>query len=105
MQPTQPPPAEPTAHRARPTGRPTGRPRRTDGPISPRETQVLDLIRLGRMPKEIAYELAITEHTVNHHLRHLRIRHGVTNNYSLMAQVLRAEIERLEDLLQREGVL
>lgn len=76
------------------------RPRRLDGPLTPREVQVLDLIRLGRTPKLIAYEMGITDHTVNHHLKALRTRHRVTSNLHLVSTVLRAEVERLEDELK-----
>ena len=36
--------------------------------ISPREQQVIDLVRLGKANKAIAYELCLTEGTVKEYL-------------------------------------
>ncbi len=42
---------------------------RTD--LSPRELEVLQLVAVGMRNKEIAYELGITEATVNTHMKHI----------------------------------
>jgi DNA-binding NarL/FixJ family response regulator len=56
--------------------------RRTAGPaaeLSPREREVLQLVRRGRANKQIARELGITERTVKAHLTSVFARIGVTD--------------------------
>lgn len=40
-------------------------------PLSPREIEVMNLVKLGRMDKEIALELGIAHSTVKHHMTHI----------------------------------
>lgn len=47
--------------------------------LSPRETEVLHLLQLGRSNRQIAAELGISENTVMVHVRHLLRKLGVTN--------------------------
>jgi DNA-binding NarL/FixJ family response regulator len=49
----------------------------TSETLTPRELQVVALVRIGCMNKEIAYELGITEGTVKKHLQSVFAKLGV----------------------------
>lgn len=49
-------------------------------PFSAREEQIVDLLARGLSEKEIAYQLCISIHTVNNHLRNVRERNGLSKN-------------------------
>lgn len=53
--------------------------------LTPRQTQVLQLVGRGSSDKEIARRLGITEHTVGKHLEHIFTRLGVTTRTAAAA--------------------
>lgn len=52
--------------------------------LTPRETQIVDLVSLGLQNKKIAERLSITETTVRHHLTSIFDKLSVTNRMELM---------------------
>ena len=59
-----------------------------DGPLSPREWQVLALVAQGMPNKEIAATLSLAVHTVKAHLRHILDKLQVENRVQAAAYVL-----------------
>ncbi|MDR2496229.1 MAG: LuxR C-terminal-related transcriptional regulator [Tannerellaceae bacterium] len=49
--------------------------------LSPRETQILQLIRHGRLSKEISEQLRISVHTVNTHRRNILVKLNAGNSF------------------------
>lgn len=58
--------------------------------LTPRETQVVELVSLGLANKQIAERLAIAENTVRHHLTSIFDKLAVTNRVQLMRYTLDA---------------
>lgn len=50
-----------------------------NGPLTPRETQVLALVAQGMRNKTIAHELGLSEHTIKLHLHHVISKIGARN--------------------------
>jgi NarL family two-component system response regulator LiaR len=66
--------------------------------LTPRETDVLRKIAIGRSNKQIAAELAISEETVKTHVAHLLAKLGVENRAQATAQALKRGLVSLDDL-------
>jgi DNA-binding NarL/FixJ family response regulator len=83
-------------------GRPPGRVHRPAagaeprGGLTPREEEVLDLIRRGLPNKRIARELAISEKTVKAHVSHVLEKLGVTDRTQAALHAERAGRERAQ---------
>ena len=60
-------------------------PRDAEPTVAPRQQQVLQCVLAGRSAKEIAYELAISQRTVEEYMRALYEKFGVTTRAELMA--------------------
>jgi DNA-binding NarL/FixJ family response regulator len=70
--------------------------REIDAPLrslSNRELQVARLVKDGRLNKEIARELWVTESTVKFHLRNIYDKLALNNRAQLAAAFARAEFE------------
>jgi two-component system NarL family response regulator len=63
--------------------------------VSAREIQVLSLIATGARNKEIAFKLAISEATVNHHVKHILNKLNATDRTQAVTKALRRGIIRL----------
>lgn len=55
--------------------------------LTPRERQVLELVRAGRSAAEIAAELVLSPHTVNDHLKAIYAKAGVRSRRELVASL------------------
>lgn len=55
--------------------------------LSPRQRQVLDLLRRGLAEKQVAAELGVSPHTVHDYVKALYRSHGVTSRAELLAQL------------------
>jgi DNA-binding NarL/FixJ family response regulator len=66
------------------------------GALTPREEEVLDLIRRGLPNKRIARELAISEKTVKAHVSHVLEKLGVTDRTQAALHAERAGRDRVE---------
>jgi DNA-binding NarL/FixJ family response regulator len=66
------------------------------GGLTPREEEVLDLIRRGLPNKRIARELAISEKTVKAHVSHVLEKLGVTDRTQAALHAERAGRERAQ---------
>lgn len=64
--------------------------------LSPRESEVAQLVALGLPNKQIAKELAISEKTVHIHRQHVMEKTGASNAPGLTRLVLRADPDALE---------
>jgi DNA-binding NarL/FixJ family response regulator len=53
--------------------------------LPPRLAEVLDLLRAGQAPKQIAYRLGLSVHTVRDHVKRLYARAGVGDRGAFMA--------------------
>lgn len=65
--------------------------------LSPRETEVLELLKQGNTNKQIALQLGMGSGTVNTHLHRARKKYGACSRLALVVSVLReshAELER-----------
>ena len=60
--------------------------------LTPRQTQVMQLVADGRATKQIARELWITEETAKDHLRSIHLRLGVQNRSHAVAVAFRMGI-------------
>lgn len=70
---------------------PAGAETRTAGPqLTPRESQVLELLRQGLRNREIAAALGIRPGTVKIHLRHIYEKTGIHGRYSLALNLMAA---------------
>lgn len=58
-------------------------------PLSPRETEVAQLVCQGKLNKEIAYSTGLSEHTVENHLRRIYAKLSIHNRSSLVAYMTR----------------
>jgi DNA-binding NarL/FixJ family response regulator len=63
--------------------------------ITPRETQVLDLISHGLRDKEIAGAMGISEHTVYAHVKHILLKLGVKDRTAAIRTAVERGIIRL----------
>lgn len=72
-----------TAALRAPTAQP--HPVQSDPLLSPREGEVLALVAAGRMNREIAAELAISQHTVGRHVENIFAKLGVTSRAAATA--------------------
>ncbi len=61
--------------------------------LTPREQQVLTLVRVGRSNGEIAYKLKLREHTVETHVQHLRNKLGARNRVELVSRAVALGLE------------
>lgn len=61
----------------------------TDGPLTERESEVLDLLSKGLANKQIAVELGISEHTVKFHVSSIYAKLNVTNRTEAVRAGLR----------------
>ena len=59
--------------------------RSAHGQLTPREEQVLALLRLGKQNKQIAYELSLCEGTVKVHVHNIMKKLGVGNRMQVLA--------------------
>jgi len=59
--------------------------------ISAREREIIDLLSRGFRNKQIAFELSITENTVETHLRRIYSKLGVNNRTSLMRRFMNSQ--------------
>lgn len=57
--------------------------------LSPRETEIAELVCLGKLNKEIAFEVGLSEHTVENHLRRIYAKLSIHNRSSLVAYMSR----------------
>jgi len=73
------------------------RERPTDGALSAREVEVLELVARGASNKEIAARLWISEATVKTHLIHVYDKLEVADRTSAVTEALRRGILSLED--------
>lgn len=53
-------------------------------PLTLREQEIVELVRLGRVNKQIAGELGISEHTVSTHLRRIFRKLGVDTRAAMV---------------------
>ena len=60
--------------------------------LSPRENQVLSLICKGKLYKEIAYELSISEKTVQFHTKSIFIKLGVSSRTEAAVKAIELRI-------------
>lgn len=51
--------------------------------LSPREMQVARLVALGQQTKQVAYQLSLSEHTIENHLRRIYGKLGIHNRAAL----------------------
>jgi len=65
--------------------------------LSPRETEVLQLIAEGASNSEIASALVISENTVKTHLRNIMDKLHLANRSQAAAYAVRAGIQRSQD--------
>jgi DNA-binding CsgD family transcriptional regulator len=56
-------------------------------PLTPRETQVLQQVLLGKTNKQIALALDISERTVEYHLKNIYAKHGVSSRIELVLKL------------------
>ncbi len=68
---------------------PPERSREPEPVLTPRETEVLELLMAGRSNREIAASLSINPKTVKVHVGHLLAKTGVTNRVALTVRTLR----------------
>ena len=61
-------------------------------PLSPREGQIVDMVIEGKLNKEIAYDLHLTEGTIKVFLSNAFFKAGVINRTALAVKRLRKEI-------------
>jgi DNA-binding CsgD family transcriptional regulator/tetratricopeptide (TPR) repeat protein len=66
----------------------------TADPLTRRESEVLDLLALGKSNREIAFKLFITEHTVVNHLSNIFAKLGVRNRSAAVAYALTRQDSR-----------
>lgn len=66
--------------------------------LTPRETDVLRHVALGRSNREIAAALSVGEETIKTHLTHLLAKLGVDNRAQAAVQALKRGIVDLDDL-------
>lgn len=62
----------------------SGAPRRAGPQLSPSEERVLQLVSEGKTPKEIAYELKLSQKTVYAHCHSILLKLGFKDLHSLM---------------------
>lgn len=67
-----------------------GEARRAEPQLTPRETQVLELVRQGMRNREIAAALGIRPGTVKIHLRHIFEKTGIHGRFSLALNLMAA---------------
>lgn len=60
---------------------------RLDGAVSPRQRAILDLVAAGRVAKEIAANLGVSQRTVESHLEKLRKRFNAKTTVELIAKL------------------
>lgn len=70
----------------------------TAGDLTPRETDVLRHLALGRSNRDIAVALDISEETVKTHVAHVLAKLGVDNRAQATVQALKRGIVSLDDL-------
>jgi DNA-binding CsgD family transcriptional regulator len=61
-------------------------------PLSPRETEVVDLLCEGISTKEIASILFISKRTVEKHIENIKIKMGYQNRYQLIQHTMRSPL-------------
>lgn len=61
-----------------------------DGPVSPRERQILSLIALGKTSKEIAASLKISVTTIGSHRRNICRKLGIHSTAALIQYAIAA---------------
>jgi DNA-binding CsgD family transcriptional regulator len=57
---------------------------RSEGALTPREREVLDLIGEGRMSKQIADQLHVSVYTINNHRKHICKKLGLHSTAQLV---------------------
>jgi DNA-binding NarL/FixJ family response regulator len=67
-------------------------PPRTPTNLTPRETEVLQLVTAGKTNQEIGGQLAISEKTVEKHLREIFIKLGVTSRVEAAVRAVRENL-------------
>lgn len=68
------------------------RQRHTPAALTPRETEVLQLVTAGKTNQEIGGQLAISEKTVEKHLREIFIKLGVTSRVEAAVRAVRENL-------------
>jgi DNA-binding NarL/FixJ family response regulator len=65
---------------------------RTSAPLTAREIEVLRLVTAGKTNQEIGVQLAISEKTVEKHLREIFIKLGVTSRVEAAVRAVRENL-------------
>jgi ATP/maltotriose-dependent transcriptional regulator MalT len=73
-------------------GEATGAGRRSQGELTERERQVLELLTRGMSNAQIAHALFISEKTAGHHVSHILAKLGVRNRAEAAAQAARGDL-------------
>ncbi len=63
--------------------------------LTRRETQLVDLVATGKLNKEIAYELHLSEGTIKTYLSAVFLKLGVTNRTELAVSVVKQRLEAI----------
>jgi len=69
-----------------------GSDKQQENPLSPRETEVLELLSLGLQKKELAGKMGISLHTIDYHVRHIFEKLESPNLAAAVAKALRKKI-------------
>jgi DNA-binding CsgD family transcriptional regulator len=62
---------------------------RSEGALTPREREVLDLIGEGQMSKQIADQLHVSVYTINNHRKHICKKLGLHSTAQLVVAAVR----------------
>ena len=73
--------------------------------LSPRETEVVDLVLRGKSNKQIAFQLGITERTVEFHLKNVYAKLGIGSRMELAVKLWKSAGDGAEGALRESTVV
>ena len=73
--------------------------------LSPRETEVVDLVLRGKSNKQIAFQLGITERTVEFHLKNVYAKLGIGSRMELAVKLWKSAGDGAEGTLRESTVV
>ena len=75
-----------------------GRPRNTfEGPLTPAEIRVLEMLAGGSSPKEIAYDFGLDRTSIHYHFKNLKTRYQARHVWALARIASRMDFDALRD--------